>query len=99
MALQEQQLPSVRDGTRAPALWRPAVPAVVVKGAAIIVAGTLTEVLLRRLVRGAVGRASRAVRLPARRRAADVVASGEAGTDGAQVVSDTLLLRRVRIRR
>ena len=52
LPLHEQQLPSVRDGHEVPAVWQPPLPPVVVKGAAFVAAGTLAEVLVRRLVRG-----------------------------------------------
>jgi len=96
MALQDSQLPSVRNGRALPVAWRPRVPAVVMKGAAFIAAGTLAELVIRRAVRRAFGQAGR---LPASK------ARGElAGRDGGlpeetQLLSEMFLLRRVRIRR
>ncbi len=97
LPLTEQQLPSVRDGRALPAVRQPALPAAVVRGAAIVAAGTLAELLVRRLVRGALHRGASVVHLPARRAKKEVIA--EPAPDGAQVITDTLLLRRIRIRR
>jgi uncharacterized protein involved in type VI secretion and phage assembly len=93
-----------------PVPWQGTVPAVV-RGAAVVAAGTLAEAVLRRLVaralRGRAGpsdqpvrQAGRRARLPARRqpeKAEVVEPSGSAG-DGDQVVSETFLFRRVRLR-
>jgi hypothetical protein len=97
MSLREQYLPAVSSASL-PALWRPSVTNAVVKGAAYVAAGKVAEMLLRRLVRGAWRRAPVRALVPARKAAApEVVADAEA--DDAQVVSDTLFVRRVRIRR
>jgi hypothetical protein len=97
LALREAHLPSVRDGRSLPAVWRPRVPAVVLKGAAFVAAGTLAEVVVRRLVRRALGRAPAAARAVARRPGRPP--ADDEPADDAQVVSDTLFLRRVRVRR
>ncbi|MCH8901733.1 MAG: hypothetical protein IIC88_05485 [Chloroflexi bacterium] len=79
--------------------WRPPVPVAVVKGAAFVVAGTLAEVFLRRLVRGAVRRRPWRAKTPARREPAQVEPQETSMPDDTQMVSETLLLRRVRFRR
>jgi hypothetical protein len=97
LALTEQRLPSVRNGSALPAVWRPPVPAVVVKGAAFVAAGTLAEALLRRFIRRTFG--ERAPSAPARANNRDVVAAGDPSGDEGQVMSETLLLRHTRVRR
>ncbi len=97
LSLTEQQLPSVRDGRALAAVRRPPLPAAVVRGAAIVAVGTLAELLVRRLVRGALRQGASVVRLPVRRAKREGIA--ESLPDDAQVVTDTLLLRRIRIRR
>jgi ribosomal protein L37E len=110
-ALQASRVPMVRDeGAYAPVPWREAMP-VVVRGAAVVAAGTLAEAVLRRLIaralRGSarpsdqpVRQAGQRARLPARRqpeRAEVVERPGPAGDDD-HVVSETFLFRRVRLR-
>lgn len=101
LALHERQLPSVRDGQELPAVWQPPLPAAVVKGAAFVAAGTLAEVLMRRLLCGALRRSPRprASRPPARQAKGEVVPRENRMPEDAQLVSETLLMRRVRIRR
>lgn len=99
LPLQEQQLPSVRDVREVPAVWQPPLPAAVVKGAAFVAAGTLAEVLVRRLVRRALRGRPRASRVPARREPAQVREREEPLPADTQMVSETLLLRRIRFRR
>jgi hypothetical protein len=78
-----------------PAIWRPHVsPAI--KGAAVMAAGTVGQFLLRRAVNGflGAGRAhnARAIRIrPPRER--------DGLVDEAQVITETVMMRRVRIRR
>lgn len=98
MALGEQRLPLRRD-QRLPAVWRPRVPAVVVRGVAVVAAGTLAELLARRLVRGAVRRVASVTRLPLRRERARITPLRDDGDVDAHIVSDTLLVRHVRVRR
>jgi hypothetical protein len=86
------QLPALRR-SGLPAVWRPPVPAVVVKSAAFVAAGTLAELIVRRLVRNAL-----------KRDAADALPRAAAKANGqihedSQLVSETYLLRRVRLRR
>jgi hypothetical protein len=92
----EQHLPSIRNG-HLPAVWRPPVPAAVVKGVAFIALGTLGEAFLRRLARRVFSGDTAAQ--PARRSGnANVVATGDPEADG-QIMSETLLLRHIRVRR
>jgi hypothetical protein len=89
------RLPSVRT-PQLPAMWRPVVsPAV--KGAAVMAAGTVGQFLLRRAVRsvlgGATNRASGrtlAIRRPRR---------DDGMIDDAQIITETVMMRRVRVRR
>jgi hypothetical protein len=99
LALHEHQLPSVRDGQQVPAVWQPPLPAAVVKGAAFVAAGTLAEILVRRLVRGVLRGRSRASQAPARRAKSEVAPREEPLPAETQMLSETLLLRRVRFRR
>jgi len=80
---------------------------VVVRGAAVVAVGTLAEAVLRRLVaralRGLIHPSEQPVRrawLPARRqpKKAEVVERLDPTGDGDQVVSETFLFRRVRLR-
>jgi hypothetical protein len=101
----------VRDErSYAPVPWRETMP-VVVRGAAVVAAGTLAEAVLRRLVARAlrglihpseqpVRRAGRRAWLPVRRqpKKAEVVERLDPTGDGDQVVSETFLFRRVRLR-
>jgi hypothetical protein len=101
----------VRDeGSYATVPWREAMPAVV-RGAAVVAAGTLAEAVLRRLVarvlRGGarpsdqpVPQAGQRARLPVRRQPerAEVVERPEPAGDDDHVVSETFLFRRVRLR-
>lgn len=99
LPLREQYLPSVREGRALPAVWQPSLPAAVVKGAAYIAAGTLAQRLLRSLLRRAFQRRRQPPRTPARRSKGEVVPRQEELPEDVQVVSETFLLRRVRIRR
>ncbi len=87
-------LPVVREaGT--PAIWRPTVsPAV--KGAAVMAAGTVGQFLFRRAVNGLLGSGrshnSKAIQIR-RPREQDGMA------DEAQIITETVMMRRVRIRR
>jgi hypothetical protein len=110
-ALHASRVPMVRDEqSYVPVPWREAMP-VVVRGAAVVAAGTLAEAVLRRLVarvlRGSarpsdqpVRQAGQRSRLPARRQTerAEVVEHPEPASDDDHVVSETFLFRRVRLR-
>ena len=95
--LRDPQLPSVRDQAGLPAVWRPPLRAVVVRGAVFVAAGTMAEMLIRRLVRRALGQRLRAPRSPVRR---DGAKERDEKADGdTELVSETLLVRRIRFRR
>ncbi len=94
--LHDPQLPSVRDEASLPAVWRPPLRAVVVRGAAFVAAGTMAEMLIRRLVRRAL---SRRPASPVRREATPATEPDETADGDAEMVSETLLLRRIRFRR
>jgi hypothetical protein len=110
-AFHASRIPMVRDErSYAPVPWRETMP-VVVRGAAVVAAGTLAEAVLRRLVAWAlrgrarpsdppVRQAGRRARLPAKRQPekAEVVERPEPAGDGDHVVSETFLFRRVRLR-
>ena len=99
LSLHDAQLPSVRDDPGVPAAWRPPLPAAVAKGAAFVAAGTVAEMLVRRLVRSALNRRPRPARPPARRKQPAVLNGDASLPDGTEMVSETLLLRRIRFRR
>ena len=110
-ALHASRVPMIRDEqSYAPVPWREAMP-VVVRGAAVVAAGTLAEAVLRRLIvrvlRGSarlsdqpVRQAGQRARPPARRQPekAEVVERPESAGDDDHVVSETFLFRRVRLR-
>jgi hypothetical protein len=98
MVLSDQRLPLRRD-TRVPATWQPRVRAAALRGVAVLAAGTLAELAARRLVRGAARRVANVTRLPLRRRGADVARNLDDEDAGAQLVSDTLFVRRLRVKR
>jgi predicted amidophosphoribosyltransferase len=93
MALSDERLPSVRNAANVPAVWQPRIRGVAVKSAAFIAAGTVAEMLVRRMVRRALAPLAGKPR-PARGRTEMI--SSDAGEG---VESETLLLRHIRIRR
>jgi hypothetical protein len=87
-------LPAVREAA-SPAVWRPNVsPAV--KGAAVMAAGTVGQFLFRRAVNGLLGGGRshnpKAIQI---RRPRD----RDGMVDEAQIITETVMMRRVRIRR
>lgn len=94
MAVGRAELPAVR-GTTSVTLWQPNVSPVV-KGAAVMAAGTIGQFLLRRAVSSVLGSGKGAGKrssiLPVRRRDDGLV-------DEAQIITETVMMRRVRIRR
>jgi len=93
IAVHESQLPAVR-GIQTPTIWRPQASPVV-KGAAVMAAGTIGQFVFRRMVSGVLGggkRKSRDLRV-ARRDDRDGF------VDEAQIITETVMMRRVRIRR
>ena len=91
MALGDERLPSVRNGANAPAIWQPRLRSVAVRSAAFIAAGTLAELLVRRMVRRAL-----APLAGRRNHSTHVIASDAVGP---REESETLLVRHIRIRR
>jgi hypothetical protein len=93
VAAHEARLPAVR-GVSTPALWQPQVSPVV-KGAAVMAAGTIGQFVFRRMVSSVLGggkRQSKALRV-ARPTERDGL------IDEAQIITETVMMRRVRIRR
>ncbi|MEX2246408.1 MAG: hypothetical protein WEC75_06950 [Dehalococcoidia bacterium] len=89
-------LPAVR-GTRATTVWQPNVSPVV-KGAAMMAAGTVGQFMFRRLVSGLLGGGKQH---GARARALHLRPAHDRDglVDEAQIVTEMVTLRRVRIRR
>ena len=93
LALAEPQLPAVASKTSV-TIWRPQASPVV-KGAAVMAAGTVGQFLMRRAV-GALLGTSR----PKKRRPIKIRNRGDDGlVDEAQIITETIMMRRVRIRR
>jgi hypothetical protein len=95
--LHESQVPSLWDEPKSPVPWRPASTGLVVRGAAIVAVGTVAEILLRRLVRGILS-GDGGKPEPAKEMAVVPQANGN-GHSEAEVVTETLLFRRIRFRR
>jgi len=87
-------LPVARRSSTSVTLWKPhASP--VVKGAAVMAAGTIGQFVVRRAIGSLISGGSRRKRrslLPVRRRDDGLV-------DEAQIITETMMVRRVRIRR
>jgi hypothetical protein len=94
VAIQEARLPAVRPSF-ATTVWQPAVSPVV-KGAAVMAAGTVGQFLFRRAVSSLLSGASRprSARAGSPRRAKD-----DGMVDDAQIVTEMVMMRRVRLRR
>jgi hypothetical protein len=93
VSVEHANLPAVRGATSV-TLWQPNVSPVV-KGAAVMAAGTIGQFLVRRMVSGFIG-GSR----PARRRSILPIRRNDDGmTDEAQIITETVMMRRVRVRR
>ena len=94
LAMSNASLPAVRGAT-ATTIWQPAVSPVV-RGAAVMAAGTVGQFLFRRAVRGLIGggRSRKAgainIRKPRER---------DGMTDEAQIITEMVMMRRVRVRR
>ena len=107
-ALRGTRVPMVRDGSSyALAPWREGLP-IAVRGAAVVAAGTLAEALLRRLIGRALRRSARPspavskrTQVPSRRQEAkaELLDASDATYGDDQVVTETFLFRRVRLRR
>lgn len=87
-------LPAVR-GSLSPAAWQPQVSPVV-KGAAVMAAGTIGQFVLRRVVSSLLGGGAK--RSPRRLQVARP-RERDGMVDEAQVITETIMMRRVRIRR
>lgn len=90
----EQRLPAVRP-TTSTTIWQPAVSPVV-KGAAVMAAGTVGQFLFRRAVSTLLsgGRSRKAGAIQVRRGRGD-----DGMVDEAQIITETIMMRRVRVRR
>jgi hypothetical protein len=96
LLLHDTRLPSQWDEARMPVPWRPAPASIVVKGAAIVAAGTVAEMLIRRIVRGLLSADEKD------ERAKELTVVSEPNGNGhgqSEVVTETLLFRRIRFRR
>ncbi|HWQ28012.1 MAG TPA: hypothetical protein VNN12_03210 [Dehalococcoidia bacterium] len=88
-------LPATRDSEAfATTVWEPRVPAAVVKGAAAVAAGALARMALRTLI----GRALRSRPRPKPAGRAIEPVEESPLPDGVRFISETLIVRRVRIR-
>jgi len=96
ISLREEQLPSVRPAGL-PAVRAPSARSMVVRGAAFVAAGKIAEIVARRVVRGMLQNAPRAARLPARR--SDAALRPGVVVEEENFLSETLLVRRTRVRR
>jgi hypothetical protein len=83
----------VKRAPAAPALWRQAAP-VLAQGAALVALGAVAEMALTALAKGA-------LRLPARRAAKSKLPARRNGEipEGTYAVSETVVMRRVTLRR
>jgi len=94
------QVPAVRGNYQPVVYRRPAVP-IVVQGAAAIAAGTVAEIILRRLVKRVFR--PRSLFPSLRRNAKKSTQVGKYRDDGeepdAQIESETIVLRQIRLRR
>ncbi|MCH8026167.1 MAG: zinc ribbon domain-containing protein [Chloroflexi bacterium] len=90
--LERPPLPSVRSAARLPVIRPPSVPATVAKGAAFVAAGKIAELLVRRMARNVLGGG----RSP---RKAELIAKQAATPQSSEIVSETVLVRQIRIRR
>jgi hypothetical protein len=90
----EQTLPAVRP-SMSTTIWQPAVSPVV-KGAAVMAAGTVGQFLFRRAVSTLLngGRSRKAGAIQVKRRRGD-----DGMVDEAQIITETIMMRRVRVRR
>ena len=93
VAVTEAQLPTVRTSTM-PTIWRTQASPVV-KGAAVMAAGTVGQFLVRRVIGGLLTagapKSHRAIRIKNPR--------SDGMVDEAQIITETIMMRRVRIRR
>jgi hypothetical protein len=90
-AVPAMRLPAVR-GQLAATVWQPQVPRIV-KGAAVMAAGTVGQYLMRRVITNVLTGGKR--RPAGRVRVKD----NDGMLDEAQIITETVMMRRVRIRR
>lgn len=95
MALSDEQLPLKRE-QHLPVVSRPRVPGAVVRAVAVVAVGTLTEIMARRLAREAGRRVANVTRLPIGRQKPKVLRRDD---DEPQVLTDTVFIRRIQMRR
>jgi hypothetical protein len=93
MPLTDEQLP-LRHESRVPAVSAPRVPRAVVRAAAVVAVGALTEIMARRVAREAGRRVTNVVRFPGRSKKALAPVLEEPAA-----ISDELYIRRIRVRR
>jgi hypothetical protein len=93
-AVGSPRLPAVHAAAT-PTVWRPQASPVV-KGAAVMAAGTVGQFVFRRLVGGLLSGAGRSKKQRAVR-ARDT--RGDGMIDEAQIITETIMMRRVRVRR
>ena len=99
LSLHDAPLPVLRNGQNLPAVWRSPLPAPVLRAAAIVAAGKVAEIAVRGLGRRVLRRGSKPTKANVERQA-DIVSKDEARSeDVTQVVSETVVLRRIRFRR
>ncbi len=91
-----ENLPSVRSSSL-PVIRQPSVPAIVVRGAAFVAAGKIAEIIARRMVRSVFQRGNGSKNLPATVKQGEVVPRDEMAET--TVISETLLTRRIHLRR
>jgi hypothetical protein len=83
-------LPAVRQSSL-PVVWQPNM-APVVRGAAVMAAGAIGQFALRRMVGGV-------FRRPVRTRAMQKLRNNDGLTDEAQIITEMVMMRRIRLRR
>ena len=93
--LEQPPLPSVQSARQLPVIRPLSVPATVAKGAAFVAAGKLAELLVRRMARSVLGGG----KSPPKPAKAELVSKREATAQSSEIVSETVLLRQIRIRR
>ncbi len=92
----QAQLPALHRAATTPSIWRPQASPVV-KGAAVMAAGTVGQFVFRRIIGGLLSgggesRKRRAVQIKNRR-------GNDGMIDEAQIITETIMMQRVRIRR
>ncbi len=100
-SLRNVRMPAARNGSQLPVAWRSAMP-VVAQGAAIFALGAVIQMLLRTLGRRAVHLPVSLIRRqPAKKKASRLPARKEEETqpESSYAVQETLLLRRITLRR